>query len=135
MDVIRKVNLNMTEDFKYKIIKKLVETNGNKRAAALRIGCTIRIVHRMINGYHSKGNEFFIHGNRGRKPILSISNKTRSIIIDLYKTKYHRANFTHYFEPLAINDGIFIIPSTINAILMTEHIISPKACHATKNKV
>ena len=45
----------MKEDFKYQIIKKLVETNGNKKAAALRIGCTVRHVNRMIKGYRSKG--------------------------------------------------------------------------------
>jgi len=28
---MRKVNLNMKENEKYKIIKKLVETNGNKK--------------------------------------------------------------------------------------------------------
>lgn len=31
MDIIRKVNLTMDENKKYTIIKKLVETNGNKK--------------------------------------------------------------------------------------------------------
>lgn len=125
----------MNEEFKYEIIKKLVETNGNKKAAALRLDCTIRHVNRMINGYRSKGKEFFVHGNRGRKPVHSISDKTRSTVIDLYKTKYHGANFTHYSELLATNEGISIAPSTINTILMAEHIISPKAFRATKKRV
>ena len=34
MDIIRKVNLTMNEQKKYEIIKKLVETNGNKSRAA-----------------------------------------------------------------------------------------------------
>ena len=33
---MRKVNLNDMEEYKYKVIKKLVETNGNKKRAALR---------------------------------------------------------------------------------------------------
>lgn len=125
----------MKEDFKYQTIKKLVETNGNKKAAALRLDCSIRHVNRMINGYRSKGKEFFVHGNRGRKPIHSISDETRSTVIDLYKTKYHGANFTHYSELLAANESISIAPSTINTILMVEHILSPKACRATKKRV
>ena len=125
----------MKEDFKYQTIKKLVETNGNKKAAALRLDCSIRHVNRMINGYRSKGKEFFVHGNRGRKPIHSISDETRSTVIDLYKTKYHGANFTHYSELLAANEGISMAPSTINTILMVEHILSPKACRATKKRV
>jgi transposase len=135
VDVIRKVNLNMTEDFKYKIIKKLVETNGNKKAAALRIGCTIRNVNRLIKGYRSKGKEFFTHGNKGRKPVHAIPEDTRRMITDLYQTKYHGANFTHYSELLAIHEKISVTPSTINTILMAEHILSPKACRVTKKRV
>ena len=33
VSLVRKVELNMTEELKYEIIKKLVETNGNKKAA------------------------------------------------------------------------------------------------------
>ncbi|MBW9154804.1 hypothetical protein, partial [Clostridium estertheticum] len=98
MFIIRKVDLNMKEDFKYQIIKKLVEVNGNKKAAALRIGCTVRHLNRMIAGYRSNGKEFFIHGNKGIKLIHTISEDIRCMIIDLYKTKYHEANFTHYAE-------------------------------------
>ena len=32
---MRKVELRMNEEYKYKIIKKLVETNGNKQRAAI----------------------------------------------------------------------------------------------------
>ncbi|MHC6179054.1 ISNCY family transposase [Clostridium sp. JNZ X4-2] len=125
----------MKEDFKYKIIKKLVETNGNKKAAAIRLDCSVRHVNRMVNGYCAKGKDFFVHGNKGRKPINCFSEETRRKIIDLYQTKYHGANFTHYSELLAAYEGISIAPSTINTILMAEHIISPKACRVTKMRV
>ena len=39
---MRKVELRMNEQNKYEIIKKLVETNGNKKRAATRLGCTVR---------------------------------------------------------------------------------------------
>lgn len=58
----------MKEDFKYQVIKKLVETNVNKKAVALQLDCSIRHVNRMIQDYYSKDKEFFIHGNKGRKP-------------------------------------------------------------------
>ena len=34
---MRKVELRMNEEYKYKIIKKLVETNGNKNVQQLNI--------------------------------------------------------------------------------------------------
>ena len=69
------------------------------------------------------------------KPVHAISEDTRRMIIDLYKTKYHGANFTHYSELLATNEDISVAPSTINTILMAEYILSPKACRATKKRV
>ncbi|WLC83821.1 ISNCY family transposase [Clostridium estertheticum] len=125
----------MNEDFKYQIIKKLVDVNGNKKAAVLRIGCTVRHLNRMIRGYRSKGKEFFIHGNKGIKPIHTISEDIRCMIIDLYKIKYHEANFTHYAELLDTHEGISVYPSTVNTILMAEHILYPKASRVTKKRV
>lgn len=66
MDIIRKVSLTMEENDKYLTIKKLVETNGNKKRAALLLNCSIRHINRMIKGYKNHGKEYFIHGNRGR---------------------------------------------------------------------
>ena len=108
----------MKEKYKYEIIKKLVETNGNKKTAALRIGCTVRHVNRMIKGYCSKGKGFFIHGNKGNQPVHAIHENTKAIIIDLYKTKYYGANFTHYSELLATKENISVAPNTIRNILM-----------------
>ena len=52
---IRKVILKMNEELKYQIIRLLVDTNGNKKAAALRIGCSVRHINRMITGYREMG--------------------------------------------------------------------------------
>lgn len=38
--MMRKVDLRMNELKKYEIIKKLVETNGNKKRAAIKLGCS-----------------------------------------------------------------------------------------------
>ena len=65
---IRKITLKMNEDFNYQTIKLLVDTNGNKKAASLRIGCSVRHINRMIKGYLDTGKLFFVHGNQGRQP-------------------------------------------------------------------
>ena len=38
VDIIRKVMLTMNEQKKYEVIKKLVDTNGNKDRAAIELG-------------------------------------------------------------------------------------------------
>ena len=45
---MRKVELRMNEQNKYEIIKKLVDTNGNKKRAATKLGCTVRTINRLI---------------------------------------------------------------------------------------
>jgi transposase len=122
----------MDENQKYEIIKKLVESNGNKKTAALKIGCTERTVNRLIHGYSTKGKAFFIHGNRGKKPVHSLSNDTKSTVVGLFSSKYPDANFTHFTEILAECEGIMISPSTVKNILIEQDILSPKAHKATK---
>jgi len=49
----------------------------------------------MLKGYSKHGKEYFIHGNRGRKPANTIPDKTRNLVADLYRNKYYDANFEH----------------------------------------
>lgn len=133
--IIRKVDLNMTEEYKYKLIKKLLETNGNKKSAALKLNCSIRHVNRMIQGYKARGKEFFIHGNQGKQPVHAISPEIKQDIIDLYRTKYQDANFAHFSDLLLKYEKLSISPSALRSILMQEFILSPKATRKTRKRV
>ena len=135
MNIIRKVILTMDENHKYEIIKKLVDSNGNKKTAALKIGCSDRHINRLIKGYNEKGKAFFVHGNRGRQPAITLPTDTKQLILDLYRTKYYDCNLTHYSELLAENENIKVSVSTIASILRKEYILSPKANRATKKAV
>ena len=92
---MRKVELRMNEEFKYKTIKKLVETNGNKKRAALKLNCSIRTIDRLIIKYRKSGKEGFVHGNRGRLPATTIPLDVKNEIIQFYINHYHDANFKH----------------------------------------
>jgi len=124
----------MEENDKYTTIKKLVEINGSKERAAIHLNCTIRHVNRMIKGYKEKGKEYFVHGNRGKNPIHTLEDETQKMILDLYRTKYEDANFTHYSELLEKNEKIKVSTSTIRSILMQEYILSPKAKRVTRKR-
>jgi len=132
---IRKVELNMTEQMRYETIKKLVETNGNKKRAALTLGCTQRHINRMIEGYRREGKAFFVHGNRGRKPKHTLEDEVKNSILDLYNTKYYDANFKHYSELLEKYEGIKVSPSAVRSVLMGGQILSPMAHRSTKKRM
>lgn len=129
---MKKVELRMNENQKYEIIKKLVESDGNKKTASLKLGCSIRTINRLIQGYKSHGKAFFVHGNRGKKPVHALSNETKALILGLYNTKYPDANFAHFAEILAEHENIFLSPTTVKNILMEHDILSPKAHRSTK---
>lgn len=73
----------MTEEFKHQVIKKLVDTNGNKNAAELKLGCTRHTINRMIKGYLEEGKSFFQHGNKGRKPVNAKDESLKQAILTM----------------------------------------------------
>lgn len=133
--LMRKVDLTVTEEEKYLTIKKLVETDGNKRAAALKLDCTERHINRMIKGYREHGKEFFRHGNRGRKPLNAVPEDTRQRIVNVYQSGYWDANFKHFSELLLKREKISVSPTTIRLILGEQHIVSPMATRTTRQRV
>ena len=90
---MRKVELSLKEKRKYEIIKKLIETNGNKERARIKLGLkSIRQVNRLIAGYKDFGKEFFVHGNKGRKPKHALTDEFKNEIdtnlVIFNKSKY-----------------------------------------------
>lgn len=132
---MRKVELTMKEEVKYNVIKRLVETNGSKKRASIRLDCTIRHIDRMIAGYNQQGKEYFLHGNRGRTPSHALSEETKTVIEDLYISKYFDCNYTNFTEFLAENENIFISVDEARMILMSKYILSPRAHKSTRKRL
>ena len=122
----------MNELKKYQVIKKLVDTNGSKKRAAAKLGCTTRHINRLIIIYKKYGKAGFVHGNRGRTPSTTIPLETRNAIVSLYINEYRDTNFTHFCEIIKEDMNISISDTTLHNWLMEENIISPKAHRKTK---
>jgi transposase len=122
----------MNEQHKYEVIKKLVDTNGNKARAALTLNCSLRQVNRLIKKYKEEGKSGFVHGNRGRRPACTLSPQLRKDILCLYTTKYENSNLRHFTELLAEHEGIKVSETTVRNILFEQGILSPKARRDTR---
>ena len=129
---MRKVVLTMDENYKYETIKDLVDNNGNKKRAALKLNCTVRTINRLIIQYKEYGKEAFIHGNRGRHPASSFPLDIRNEIVALYINDYSDANIQHFSEIIKEIKGIDISAHTIRNWLIEEDVLSPKARRKTK---
>ena len=125
----------MDEQRKYEVIKSLVTHDGNKDRAAVELSLTRRQINRLIKAYKERGKEAFHHGNAGRKPATTIPNETRELVVDLYRTKYYDANFTHYTELLEREENIKLSVGSVASILEESAILSPRVTKQKKKRI
>ena len=133
---MRKVELSLKEKYKYETIKKLVETNGNKERARIKLKLkSIRQINRLIAGYKEFGKEFFVHGNRGRKPKHALTDEFKDEIETLYTSKYFDCTYTQFTEYLEERENIFLSVPEVGLILRDRYILSPRARKITKKNL
>lgn len=133
-DNMRKVELRMNELNKYNVIKELVDHNGNKKRASMKLNLSIRQINRLIIIYKEKGKSGFIHGNRGKCPVKTLDKSISEDIILLYKTKYQGFNFRHFVEYLYEEENIKVSYDFVYKHLTSVGILSPKARKKTKRQ-
>ena len=131
---MRKAELRMNEKEKYDVIKELVDHNGNKNRAAMKLGLSKRQINRLIIKYKENGKYAFIHGNRSKKPVNALDKSISEDIITLYKNKYYDFNFNHFKEFLKKDENIDVSYDFIYKTLSKEGILSPKARKKTKRE-
>lgn len=132
---MKKVNLRMNELEKYNVIKELVDHNGNKHRAALKLNLSIRQINRLILIYKQKGKAGFVHGNRSRKPSKTLEQSLTNSIILLYRNKYFDFNFKHFHDYLMEEENIHVSYTFVYSTLMKNGFHSPKARKSTKRRL
>lgn len=133
---MRKVVLTLREKYKYEIIKNLVETNGNKERARIKLKLkSIRQINRLIAGYKQYGKEFFVHGNKGRKPKHALTDEFKDEIEMLYNSKYFDCTYTQFTEYLADRENIFLSVQEVGQILREKYILSPRSRKITRKNL
>ena len=128
---MRKVNLRMNEQSKYDVIKRVANNEISCKRASVCLNLSLRSIYRLVKVYKTNGKEGFIHGNRDRKPITSISDETKNKIIKLYKDKYYDCNFKFFMELLSKKENINISYYPLYNLLTDNKFLSPKARRKT----
>ncbi len=123
---MRKVYLNMKQDYKYNIIKDCSNQRISKYGAALKLGISIRQVNRLLKAYHLEGKEAFIHGNSKCVPHNKIDDSTASLIVSLYTTKYEGSNVVFFSELLSEYEQLDVSSTFVRQLLHSKLIFPPR---------
>lgn len=94
-----------------------------------RLGISYRQTLRSYKRYCIEGDEGLCHKSRGRKPQNTYSEKHKSVILDLYQTKYTGFGPTLAAEKLAEDDGITVNDETLRLWLKKAGLWTRKRKH------
>ena len=83
-------------------------------------------MRRLLAAYQKEGAAALVHGNRGKKPVRSISEQVRGQVIELASTKYAGCNYQHLRDLLAEREGIKLSRASVRRIRLTAGMRSPR---------
>lgn len=117
--------LNDKEQKTFIIIKKVVNNEITRKEAMCELNLSRQQIYRLINLYHSKGENGFIHGNRGKSNPNKKDDSLINELEDLYLNKFYDFNFEHFHEK--ISGKYDISYDTILKRFTNDGILSPLA--------
>lgn len=127
--------LTVKEQYRYDVIKALVNERISKACACAKLNLSQRQVQRLVLRYKTQGRQGFRHGNAGRKPATTIAPQVKERIIDLYQTKYNGTNITHFREKLLAVEGIKVSHTTLRTLFRKHLIITPRTTRKVKCQI
>jgi len=90
--------LNEYEQKKVDVISKLIAKEITVKESMNLLNLKERQIYRLKKLYNEKGEEGFIHGNRGKENFNKLDNSVIEEIENLYLTEYYDFNFEHFYE-------------------------------------
>ena len=124
----REETYHMTEKemARLKIAERLVGGEVTIKDAAEVLRLSTRQVIRIKKGVRLNGPVTVIHGNRKRKPVNAVEDKTKDLVVELKTRKYAGTNFSHFAELLEEREGITLSQPTVHRILRSAGIFIDK---------
>jgi transposase len=128
------VTLNRKEQTRLVVMNQIEGRKLTVDKAATLLELTPRHVWRILTAYRKEDASAIAHGNRGHKPVNTITEDLRQQVVVLARDKYCGFNQQHFTEKLADKEGINLSRSTVRRILLTRGIRSPQKRRAPKHR-
>lgn len=112
------LTLTTQEQKRVLVLNRLLVGQLPVAEAAAVLDLSERQVRRLLAAYRKEGVAALAHGNRGRKPVHSVSQQVRTQVIELATTIYAGCNYQHLRDLLAERDGIQLSRASVRRILL-----------------
>lgn len=121
------VTLSKREQQRSKVLTLVLTGEITAVEAAVRLKLSLRQVRRLLAGFRSDGVAALAHGNRGRKPAVTLSESVRVRVLELAVLPgYVRCNDSHLADLLAEREGLCVSRSTLQRWLRASGRPSPR---------
>jgi transposase len=130
----RILTLNRKEQKRLMVLNEVEKGKMVIREAAGVLGLSERQGWRILAAYREEGVAGLAHGNRGRKPVHSLSEEIRDRVIELARRKYPGFNHQHMTEELVEQEGVELSRSSVRRILLAVGMHSPRTRRAPKHR-
>lgn len=114
-------------------VRDVAEGKTNKYRASRIIGKCIRTVERKVRDYRKKGEQCFVHGNKGKAPSNKIN--LEKIFDFIKKHDMSGCNFSELCRLMGEYDHITISSSCLRKRLFADGILSVKCKRKTRKKL
>lgn len=121
------VTLSKREQQRSKVLTLVLTGEITAVEAAVRLKLSLRQVRRLLAGFRLDGVAALAHGNRGRKPAVTLSESIRTRVLALAALPgYVRCNDSHLADLLAERESICVSRSTLQRWLRASGRPSPR---------
>ncbi len=124
--------MTQKEQARLKILNSLLAEQITLEQAATLMRVSERHTRRILAAYREEGAAALAHGHRGRRAPNTTSEKVKSFVMHLTRTRYSETNHTHLSELLREREGIVIGRTTLRRILVGAGLGSPRRPPATE---
>lgn len=101
---------------RWQILKEVIEGRRSLKNASAELGVSYRQAIRMKKAVLEYGVRGLVHGNTGRRPANSISEETRTQIVELSRSEFAGLNDTHFSQQLGSRFGIVVSRETVRKL-------------------
>jgi len=128
------VSLNQREQQRVMVLNGVERGELTGKEAAGLMGLSVRQVWRLLAAYRREGVAAIAHGNRGRRPVHTVGEETRKLVVALAQGAYAGFNHYHLSELFWEREGLCLSRSTVRRILVAAGLKSPRHRRPPKHR-